>query len=455
MPQQFNKRSLLPVAAAEAFAWHERPGAFTRITPPWERVAIVSQRGGIQNGDQLVVRTWVGPFPVIWVADHFDYQPPRQFRDVQTKGPFAKWVHTHLFQSTDAGTTYLEDQVEYELPLGPLGRLFAAGVGKKLARMFDYRHRVTLADLTNHHAFRERPRMKVLVTGATGMVGTALSAMLTGGGHTVVPLRRGNASGDGPTWNPDAGTIDAAKLEGFDAVVHLAGENVGGGRWTAARKKRILESRTKGTALLAETLAFLKSPPKTFLCASAIGYYGNRGDAVMTEDSSLGDGFLPDVCRQWEAACAPAVQKGLRVVNLRIGVILSPLGGALKKMLLPFKLGAAGILGNGKQYMSWITLDDVVGAIHHALQTESLRGPVNLVSPNSATNYEFTKTLGRVLSRPTIFPMPAPLVKILFGEMGEELLLSSTLVRPDKLNAAGYQFLYPSLEAGLRHLLGK
>jgi len=298
--------------------------------------------------------------------------------------------------------------------------------------------------------------MKILVSGSTGLVGSALVSFLASGGHEVVRLVRGRLKPGvvEVPWDPQAGTIEAAKLEGLDAVVHLAGENIAG-RWTAAKKARIRSSRVEGTRLLAEALAGLKRPPKTLVCASAIGYYGDRGDEVLREDSPSGAGFLAAVCRDWEAAAHAAAEKGIRVVQLRIGVVLSPAGGALARMLTPFKLGLGGRIGPGSQFMSWIAIDDLIGAIHHALTTEPLRGPVNAVAPRAVTNREFTKTLGRVLARPTIFPMPAFAARLAFGEMADELLLASARVEPAKLVSSGYRFRTPELEAALRHLLGK
>jgi uncharacterized protein (TIGR01777 family) len=248
--------------------------------------------------------------------------------------------------------------------------------------------------------------------------------------------------------------VDTAKLEGLDAVIHLAGESIQG-RWTPNKKARIRESRFKGTRLLADALAQLAKPPKVFISASAIGYYGDRGDEVLREDSSPGNGFLAEVVREWEAATEPASKKGIRVVNVRTGIVLGSEGGALGQMLTPFKMGVGGRIGSGQQYMSWIALDDEVGAIEHALKTESLRGPVNFVGPSPVRNTEFTKVLGKVLSRPTVFPLPAFAVKTVFGQMGEELLLFSQRVEPSRLTASGYKFRYPELEGALRRAVGK
>ncbi len=297
--------------------------------------------------------------------------------------------------------------------------------------------------------------MKIAVSGATGLVGTALTPELESAGHTVIPMVRSGGGSGAIAWSPKTGEIDAKALEGVDAVIHLAGENIAGGRWTEERKAAIRNSRVNGTSLIARTLAGLANPPKVLISASAIGYFGDRGDQVLTEESPPGDGFLADVCREWEASTAPAEEKGIRVAHLRFGIILSRKGGALAKMLLPFQLGAGGNLGNGRQYMSWITLADITGALRFVLDTDAVSGPVNTVAPAAVTNAEFTKTLGRVLGRPTIVPLPAFAARLLLGEMADALLLASTRVRPGVLEAAGYAFLHPGLEEGLRFELSR
>jgi uncharacterized protein (TIGR01777 family) len=298
--------------------------------------------------------------------------------------------------------------------------------------------------------------MHILVTGASGLVGSALLPALTGAGHRVTRLLRSQprAAEDAIYWNPLGGPLEPNALAGVEAVVHLAGETIAQ-RWTSEVKSKIRDSRVKGTATLCETLARMPAPPKVLVSASAIGYYGDRGNEVLTEASEPGRGFLAEVCQAWEAATAPAADRGVRVVPLRFGVILSTAGGALAKMLPPFRLGVGGVLGSGRQYMSWIALDDAVGVIQHALLTESLQGPTNAVSPQAVTNQEFTKTLGSVLGRPTVLPMPAFAVRLMFGEMAEELLLASTRVQPAQLAASGYRPRYPDLITALRYLLGR
>lgn len=296
--------------------------------------------------------------------------------------------------------------------------------------------------------------MKILIGGSHGLVGTALIKSLEAEGNEIFRLvRHAPTSKTEVEWSPDRYSIALARIEGFDAVVNLAGESIAEGRWTDEKKRRIRESRVKGTKLLGDALANLTVPPKTFVCASAIGYYGNRGDELLTETSAPGDDFLAKVCADWEEATALATEKGIRVVNARFGVILDTNGGALKKMLPPFRMGVGGRIGSGKQWMSWIALDDVIGGIKFALANESVKGPVNFVSPNPVTNAEFTKTLGKVLSRPTIFPIPAFAIKLMFGEMGEALLLGGQRVAPARLAGGGFEFSYPQLEAALGHML--
>ncbi len=297
--------------------------------------------------------------------------------------------------------------------------------------------------------------MHIAVTGSGGMVGSALVPFLTADGHRVTRLVRRSALADDVLWDPAVGVRDVSQLEGVEAVVHLAGANIAAGRWTAARKEEIRKSRVEGTRRLCEGLAGLASRPRALVAASAIGIYGDRGDEILSEDSPPGEDFLAGICREWEAATEPAAKAGVRVVWLRFGMILSPAGGALKKMLLPFKLGVGGRIGNGKQYVSWVAIDDAVGAIHHAICTKAVRGPVNVVSPTPVTNGEFSRILARVLLRPAILPVPAFGARLAFGELADALLLASQRVRPERLQSSGYRFRFPDLEDALRHVLGR
>jgi uncharacterized protein (TIGR01777 family) len=298
--------------------------------------------------------------------------------------------------------------------------------------------------------------MRVAVTGSSGLVGGALLPFLTSGGHEVVRLvRRAPEASDEARWDPEAGAFDPAALAGVDAVIHLAGENLAEGRWTAARRAVLRSSRVASTRLLAETLARLRKKPKVLVSASAVGYYGDRGDAWMSESDRPSDDFLGRLCVDWEAASEPARRAGIRVVHARIGIVLSPQGGVLGKMLRPFKAGLGGVLGPGTQYMSWITLDDLLGILHHIIDRPELEGPVNAVAPEPVTNAVFTSTLGRVLGRPTIARAPVFALRLAFGEMADAALLGSTRVKPDRLLTTGYRFRFPKLEGALRHLLGR
>jgi len=297
----------------------------------------------------------------------------------------------------------------------------------------------------------------VAVSGAGGLIGSALVTSLRADGHRAIPLvRRAPRPGeDALGWDPSSGALTPAGTAVADAVVHLAGDRIVGLRWTAEKKRRIRESRVTATRLLVQTLTRLPKPPAVLVGASGIGYYGSRGDEVLTEDSRVGTGFLADLARDWEAATAPAMAMGIRVVNLRIGVVLSAKGGALAAMLTPFRLGMGGVIGDGTQWMSWIALDDIIGAIRHVLERDALRGLVNAVAPAPATNAEFTRTLGRVLGRPTLVPLPAFAAHLALGEMADELLLTSQRVLPARLEASSYTFRHPTLEGALRAAIGR
>ena len=299
--------------------------------------------------------------------------------------------------------------------------------------------------------------MKILLTGSTGFVGSALYTRLRSKGERLIRLvrRPPGLNQDQILWDPQSGKLDPASLQGINAAVHLAGDPIAHGRWTPEKKRRIRDSRVLGTRLLSESLARLTPPPQVLVCASAVGYYGSRGEEALTEESGPGAGFLAETGQEWERAAKPAADAGVRVVNLRFGIILDPSGGALKMMLPPFQAGVGGPLGSGRQWMSWVTRDDVIGAILHCINDRSLQGPVNAVSPNPATNRDFSRALGKALRRPAIFPVPAFAVRLLFGEMADEALLASARVLPKKLQQAGYSFRHPELQPALNQMLRK
>ena len=466
MPNQtLTLRSPMPVSADELYAWHARPLAFQRLQPPWDEAAVASQDGKFgTDGYRVALRARVaGPIRTTWVAEAFDFQPGRRFQDRALAGPFAFWNHTHLMIPDGPDASHLQDVLEYRVPLGLAGRLVGGrAVRKRLEAVFGYRHAVTASDLRRHARFRDRPRLTVAVTGSRGTVGADLVPFLTTGGHKVVRLLTGNATppyDDGTEWRawaPDA-PLPPGAFDGVDAVIHLAGDNVAEGRWTAAKKQKILDSRTTPTRHIAAAIAAVPPArrPKVFVCASAVGAYGSRGDEELTEESPLGTGFFPEVVKVWEAACDPARDAGVRTVNLRIGVALTLRGGALAKQLFAFKAGAGAVLGSGRQWQPWVTTNDVVGLVNHALFTEGLSGPVNAVAPNPVTNRAFAKTLGRVLNRPAVLWLPRLALRAMFGEVADEALVASMKARPAKLAASGFAFDHAELEPALRFLLGR
>jgi len=460
---KFELTGAMPASADDLFAWHARPGAFFRLIPPWESVRVTSTSGPFADGYRIAMRAKIlGPIGKTWTAELFDVQPGLHFRDRELTGPFAAWTHTHRMTPTGPETSILHEEIDYELPFGVLGRLFgSAMVRAKLEAMFAYRHALTRSDLSRHAAFRDRPRLTIAVTGSSGLVGNPLCWFLAAGGHRVIRLVRSepklNRPDDGTevrVWNPME-PVDPSLFADVEAVVHLAGDGIADGRWTAAKKQRIRDSRTIPTRHLAEALAKTDPKPKMLVSASAVGFYGIEGDAIRTESSPFGTGFLAEVGRDWEAAAQPARDAGIRVVHPRIGIVQSPAGGALAKQWLPFALGAGAVLGDGEQWVSWITLNDLIGGIHHALMTETLHGPVNLVAPGPVTNRVYGRTLAKVLQRPYLFTLPAPLLRLGFGELADGALLASTRCEPKALLESGFTFDHPELEPALRSVLGK
>ena len=452
--------STLGAPVEEAFAWHERPGAVERLLPPWEPVRVDAPPAGLAEGSQLAFRLAVpGPVAPRWVARHAGYDPPHEFRDVQVRGPFRSWQHRHRFEPADGGQTLLADEVDYELPCRRATGVADPLVRNRLHRVFTYRHRQLADDLAAHQAAEQRGMggLRVAVTGASGLIGRALTALLTSGGHQVLRMVRHRARGsDELSWDPDTGSIDAAGLRGLDAVIHLAGAPIGR-PWTPEHKQRIRDSRVDGTHLLATTLAELDGGPRVLVCGSAIGFYGyDRGDEQLTEGSASGEGFLADVVRAWEAAADPAREAGLRVVHVRTGIVQSPRGGTLGLQLPLFLAGAGGRLGSGDQWMSWVSIDDIIGIFHHALTSPEVRGAVNGTAPHPVTNAEYTATLGRVLGRPAVVPVPPLGPRLLFGNDGaRETALADQRVLPERAGAGGYTFRQGDLETALRHLLGR
>jgi uncharacterized protein len=463
------------ISSNELFAWHIREGAFERLNPPWQQFKVIERKGNIQsNGTVKIKMKIAGPIHRTWVVKHSDYIEGKQFRDSQIKGLFSSWTHTHLFNSLGLSSSILDDHIEYSLPGGTLSEIIASPlINKKLNQMFGYRHRLARDDLLVHATANkirgnDRP-MTIGITGSSGFLGSSLIPFLTTGGHRVIRFMRHRPTDhDKPDlknvksiqWNPSSSSYtDLSPLNHndnqMDAVVNLAGENIFG-RWIKEKKKRIFDSRVNSTRSLCKILSSLDKPPKVLVSVSATGYYGDRGDETLTEESQSSIGFLSDVCRNWEESTQIAKESGIRVVNLRLGIVLSSSGGMLSKILPIFKMGLGGRIGKGNQYMSWIGLDDLLGLILYTIADESISGPLNAVSPNPITNADFTTTLGKVLSRPTIFSIPESIIKLALGEeLANAAILSSSRVIPQRLIRIGYQFRFPYLESVLRHTLGK
>lgn len=455
---QFTRTVTVPVPVETLFAWHERPGAFERLSPPWDSAKVVEHIGGIRDGARVVLDVPTGPLHTKWVIEHRDYIANRQFRDILLEGPFATFEHTHGFETLGPATSRLTDSIQYALPLGALG---AAGGGwfaeKTLDRVFRYRHALMVNDIERHAEFASEGPMRIAVTGASGFIGRQLCAFLSTGGHTVLRIDRGafNPGVVDIPWNPARGELDPRALEGVDAVVHLAGANIAE-RWTDEHKRAIRESRVQGTSLIATTIAGLERKPRVLVSGSAIGIYGDRGDEELDETSTPGTGFLCDVAREWEACTEPADKAGIRVVHARTGIVQGAAGGALGKQLPAFRTGVGGPLAGGRMWVSPIALDDEIGALHFCIMRSDVRGAVNLVCPHPVTNAEYTRVLGHVLGRPAFMPIPAFALHALFGtEMVDNTLLTSLRIMPRALDRAGFRFRHATIENILRFELSE
>ncbi|HET6875151.1 MAG TPA: TIGR01777 family oxidoreductase [Acidimicrobiales bacterium] len=437
----YTHRAVFDHPLDEVFAWHARPGAIHRLVPPWQPVRVASESDSLEHGTAVLAM----PGGLRWVATHQPggYVAGSRFTDVLTTpvlGTAVQWRHTHSFAAVSPTSTEVTDTVDTRVP------------ERFLRAMFEYRTRQLAGDLAAHRAFGDR-RLTVAVTGSAGLIGSALSAFLTTGGHTVIRLVRTPSAGTGTrVWDPS--DPDPSLLEGVDAVVHLAGASIAG-RFTEAHKSEVRESRISPTEKLAARAA--ASGVQTFVSASAIGYYGaDRGDEELDESSSQGRGFLADLVGDWEKSAGAAGASGSRVVMMRTGIVQSPKGGALRLQRLLFELGLGGRLGSGRQWFSWIGIDDMVDAYARAIFDDSLEGPVNAVAPEPVRNAEFTRVLARVLHRPAILPVPSFGPALLLGREGaSEVAAASQRVMPAKLEKAGHEWRHPELEPALRHVLGR
>jgi hypothetical protein len=450
MSPVFTRRVVLPVPPEVAFDWHERPGAFARLSPPWQSVQVLAAQGGIRDGATVTLD--LGAPAGRWSLRHEGYVAGRRFMDRQTAGPFASWLHTHDFTPAPGGCELI-DSIEYTLPLAPFSGVARGFVESQLDALFAWRHRVTRLDLERFVA-QGAARRTIAVTGASGMIGHALVAYLSTQGHTVKTLVRRAARGPNEiAWDPARGSLAPGALAGVDAVVHLAGAGIADEPWSEARKRELLDSRVQSTALLARALAAGEGP-RVFVSASAIGIYGDRGDEALDERSARGTGFLGDLAARWEDAAEPAAAAGVRVVHPRISLVLWPQGGALPKLITPTQFGAGGPLGSGRQWWSWVTLHDLLDMIAFAIR-EPVSGAFNATAPQSVRQCEFASALGRVMSRPSFAPAPAFALRALLGaELADAVLLAGQRLTPRVLQDHGYVWRDPELEPALRGLLG-
>jgi uncharacterized protein (TIGR01777 family) len=457
--------SNISVPVDALYRYHASGGALQRLLPPWQDIRLQSWKGGnrsqhkakweqfgdISVGSEVTLSIHKGPFAVTMRAKHVEESNPHGFVDEQVQGMFQQWKHQHQFLPLSTQHSQLTDSISYHPKMSLLTSWF---VEREIDKMFTFRHKRTQYDVEYFAQFANLPKYTIAISGSTGFVGRNLLAYLRAAGHDVRTIVRTKT--DNPhdiLWDISKKWMEKEKLEGVDVVIHLAGESIDQ-RWTASAKQRILQSRKEGTELLASTIVELQRPPKVCIFASAIGVYGSNPEYVCDEDAPMGTDFLSTVCQVWESAAQPLKEVGIRVVQPRLGVVIGAQGGVLQKMLLPFSLGLGGNIGSGRQWMSWVALDDVLRSMLYMIHTDHVQGPINLVSPQPLQNADFTKILGTVLHRPTWFSVPSPAIRLLFGEMGEALVLQGARVNSNRLQQMGFSFQWSELSDFLRFELG-
>ncbi len=461
----FERSSSIDCDRQDLYQYHANPGALNRLIPPWEKITIERRSDSLEVGSEVVIRNSLFGVPVRWHARHTGLHAPESFQDIQLSGPFETWIHDHVFESREKGRSILNDRVQFEMKFGNLGKLGLPLVRSKLQAMFAFRHRTTQADLSlqsflrQHTAYRS---LRIGVTGSTGMIGRRLIDLLSVMGHQAVRILRPTSldrtqeflSSKAVLWRPGTGFTDESVMQNLDAVIHLAGKGIASTRWTDSSKRAIRESRVEGTQALVRDLCKLDSPPKAFVCASGVGIYGDRGSAVLDESSPTGTDFLSELARDWESAAMEFKAAGNRVAIGRLGIALHPRQGALAKLLVPFQLGVGGPVGSGRQYWSWIHVDDAAAAFLYLAANPNCTGAYNLVAPEQTDNRTFSKSLGRVLNRPSLLPAPAFALRIVLGEMADAMLLASTRANCRRLIEDGFPFRATHLEDCLGHILG-
>jgi uncharacterized protein len=454
---QFIAERIMPCSAAELFAYHCRPRAFERLTPPWEQVEVVVPLQRLENGAEVKLRTQVGPVSTTMTVTHHHVIIPSAaaaggFVDEQVGGPFSVWRHHHRFEPVTATTSRLVDDITYELPRVPFAQMVAGGyVRQRLERLFRYRHHTTEQDLLLQQALPSRP-LRVGITGTSGLIGSELMNLLSVLGHLPIAMVRAGRGGTGIAWDPTSGTV-GPEANGLDAVVHLAGENIGDGRLDDRKLARIRTERVQQTRLLRASLSSLSQPPAVFVGASAVGFYGHRNDELLTETSPVGVGELPSLCAAWEQQTL-AEPSAMRRVAVRIGIVQSLAGGALAKQLPVFRAGLGGPLGDGSMWTPVITVDDVAAVLARAVLDDRIDAVLNAVGPEPLRNSAYTSLLGSLLHRPAVVPVPRMVLQAAAGKLADEGILASARVMPAKLVDLGHRFRHADNRAAMAHVLG-
>ena len=462
----FERLATIDCDRQDLFEYHSNPGALNRLIPPWEKITIEHRSDSLKVGSEVVIRNSLFGFLIRWHARHTELSEPESFQDIQLSGPFKTWIHDHVFENQGAGKSTLHDRVQYEIKFGMIGRLGLPFVRSKLSAMFAFRHVTTQADLRFQNFLRQHTldrNLRVGVTGSTGMIGRRLVDLLSVLGHQAVRILRPASKDCVPdfplssrtvVWRPGNGFSDKASMQNLDAVIHLAGNGIASTRWSDSAKQSIRDSRVEATQLLVRDLCKLDSPPKAFVCASGVGIYGDHASETLDETAEIGHDFLAKLARDWESAAMEFEKSGNRVAIGRLGIALHPLQGALAKLLIPFRLGLGGPVGSGRQYWSWIHVDDAAAGFLYLAANSKCTGSYNLVAPEQTDNRTFSKTLAKVLNRPSLLRVPAFALRLMLGEMADAMLLASTRANCRRLIDEGFPFRTTRLEDCLRHVLG-
>lgn len=463
----FVKQSKIDSPVEDVFSYHLHSGSLTRLIPPWSIFRVLQESDQLKNESLAILQLKIGPIKIKWISQHQGYIENVQFQDEMKHGPFQKWLHTHSFWPDPDGKCLMQDRIQYSI--FPILNNFAF-VNKRLQnylnRFFEYRHELLKNDFKLSRQISQYKNKKVLVSGSSGLIGSALIPLLkTVGNHDVIRMIRPTSlsfpltgsvlnNSDKITWDPSVESIDLRSMEGFDTIIHLGGSNILG-RWTKSRKQVIRKSRLQSTKLICESILRLQKPPSTFICASAIGYYGNRGEEILTEDSVAGSGYLADLCEDWEDLSKPLISEGIRVIHLRFGLVLTPQGGLLSKLVIPSLLRTALKIKDENPFLSWISIEDAIRIILFAMSHNKIAGPINVVSPKPVRMVEFVKAVSTVFKVKFTLALNKNLVKLAIGEALNEVILSSSFVLPKKISSFGYLYVNSDLEQCLHSLLGR